>query len=219
MQGKIGFSEKKEVDGCDVGSFKLLCVTNRRNCNEDFFTRIQKIVSANSAGIILREKDLTEQEYEMLADRVMKICNDYGTNCILHSFVNVARKLECKKIHLPLPILRTMSPEDKEVFTMIGASCHSVEEALEAEKLGCNYIVVGHIFETDCKKGLPGRGVDFLRSVCESVSIPVYAIGGISKENIVEVRNVGAKGVCLMSGAMICEDVSKYFNEINSKIK
>lgn len=85
-----------------------------------------------------------------------------------------------------------------------------MEDALEAESLGCTYITAGHIFETDCKKGLPGRGLAFLRNVCVSVSIPVYAIGGIHDGNIAAVRGAGAKGACIMSGLMQCEDVKEY---------
>lgn len=193
----------------------ILCVTNRELCNEEFLVRVEKIAAAGPNGIILREKDLKEEEYKIIAREVIRICNKYGVNCILHSFVEAAKELGCKFIHLPLPVLRNLSKEDKVMFTILGTSCHSVEEAVEAEKLGCSYIIAGHIFDTDCKKGVPGRGVDFLKLVCESVSIPVYAIGGISKENIARVRNAGARGACVMSGAMVCGDVNKYMEEIN----
>ena len=87
-----------------------------------------------------------------------------------------------------MPVLRKLSEEKRSHFRIIGASCHSVEEAREAVELGCNYIIAGHIFATDCKKGLPGRGLDFLKEVCASVSVPVYAIGGINSENITLIR-------------------------------
>ena len=74
-------------------------------------------------------------------------------------------------------------------------------------KLGCSYITAGHIFATDCKRGLPGRGPEFLAEVCRTVDIPVYGIGGISPENIREVRAAGAAGACLMSSLMTAEDV------------
>lgn len=189
----------------------ILCVTNRVLCRENFLVRIQKIAEAHPAGIILREKDLTGEEYRELARATMQICNKYGTICILHSFVNVANELGAKAIHLPLPILRTLSKEDREVFTMLGASCHSMEDAIEAESLGCTYITAGHVFDTDCKKGLPGRGLNFLQNVCESVAIPVYAIGGISEGNFAEVIKVGASGACVMSGVMTCAEPGKYF--------
>ena len=185
----------------------ILCVTSRTLCREDFLTRIERIAACRPAGIILREKDLTSGEYASLAARVMEVCARYGVKCILHSFVDAAIRLHGDAIHLPLHILRQMTEEQKEHFTVIGASCHSVEEALEAQASGCTYITAGHVFETDCKKGLPGRGLEFLRSVCASVSIPVYGIGGIDADNISLVRNAGAVGACLMSSLMVCGDV------------
>lgn len=185
-------------------------MTNRILCKEDFLNRIEKIAAAHPAGIILREKDLPEKEYRQLAETVLEICRKHHTHCILHSFVKTAKALDVSAIHLPLALLRTLSVNDKERFTILGASCHSVEDAVEAQKLGCTYITAGHIFDTDCKKGLPGRGIDFLCKICKSVSIPVYAIGGIGSENIAEVRNAGAKGACIMSGMMVCENPQNY---------
>lgn len=206
----------------------ILCVTNRSLCQEDFLERIEKIAACHPAGIILREKDLSEEEYKELAEKVIEICARFGTNCILHSFVNVARELRCSALHLPLPVLRALAQEKRidlltsdisynfekgqTEFKILGASCHSVEEAIEAESLGCTYITAGHIFDTDCKKGLPGRGLTFLKEVCENVSIPVYAIGGINPENIAEIRLAHAAGACIMSSAMKCANVQEYLS-------
>lgn len=192
----------------------ILCVTNRNLCKTDFISRIEEIANARPKGIILREKDLSESEYKTLAKQITEICKKHSTTCILHSFVDVALELNSEAIHLPLPILRKMSSTQKEKLKTIGASCHSVSDAIEAEKLGCTYITAGHIFATDCKKGLPPRGTDFLKDVCKSVSIPVYAIGGINSSNIHYVINAGAKGACIMSGLMCCEDVSIYIKQL-----
>ena len=162
----------------------ILCVTNRLLCREDFLTRIQKIAACRPAGIILREKDLPEAEYKALAAQVLNVCREQQVPCMLHTFADAALELHWEAIHLPMPVLRSLSPEQKGKFRVIGASCHSAEEAREAEALGCTYITAGHIFATGCKKGIPGRGLDFLREVCREVSIPVYAIGGIRGENI-----------------------------------
>jgi thiamine-phosphate pyrophosphorylase len=89
-------------------------------------------------------------------------------------------------------------------FDEIGSSVHSVDEAKEAVRLGCTRLAAGHIFSTDCKPGLAPRGLGFLRSVCEAVPVPVYAIGGIdgSPEQLEAVKGCGAAGACMMSGAM-----------------
>ena len=176
--------------------------------------RVEKIAACRPKGIILREKDLTEEEYKKLAEQVLKLCERYEVPCMLHSFADAAMELGAENIHLPLHILRGMDEKKKEKLKEIGASCHSVEEAQEAEKLGCTYITAGHVFATDCKKGLPPRGLAFLQAVCQSVSIPVYAIGGIGSENIASVRKAGAKGACIMSGLMQCEDVEQFLRAL-----
>lgn len=167
------------------------------------------IASAHPKAIVLREKDLSEKEYEQLARQVMQICQKHGTQCIFHSFSNVAIALGAEAVHMPLPLLQKMTPQEKSHFQIIGASCHSLEEAKEAQDLGCTYITAGHIFLTDCKKGLPGRGLPFLEEICKAVRIPVYAIGGISSQNIESVRKTGAAGACIMSGFMRCKTVEE----------
>ena len=196
----------------------ILCVTNRILCKENFLQRVEEIAANKPKGIILREKDLSEKEYKELAENVLMICKKYDVPCMLHSFIDVAMELGAENIHLPLHILRKMDEKTKETFKIIGASCHSVEEAIEAERLGCTYITAGHVFVTDCKKGLAPRGLEFLQNVCKSVSIPVYAIGGISSENINAVRKVGAAGACVMSGLMRCENVKETMKGFEIKV-
>lgn len=184
----------------------ILCVTNRSLCREDFIKRLERIAAAHPAGVILREKTLSPQEYRPLAAEALAICRAHGVPCILHSFPDIARALKADGLHLPLDRLRAIPPEERTGFGMLGASCHSVEDAMEAEALGCTYLTAGHIFATDCKKGLPPRGLGFLRAVCQAVSIPVWAIGGIAPENIGAVMECGARGGCVMSSLMICPD-------------
>ena len=195
----------------------VLVITNRKLCKEDFFGRIEALAATGPGGIILREKDLPEAEYLKLARQTAEICDRYQTPCVLHSFPEIALELGVKRLHLPLPILRNLSPDERAYFTVLGASCHSAEDAREAEALGCTYITAGHVFDTDCKKGLPGRGLEFLKQVCESVKIPVYAIGGIAPENYKAVMAAGATGVCVMSGAMVCEAPGHYLSAFSEK--
>lgn len=199
----------------------IICVTNRKLCPgtypEDFLTRIEKIAYNRPAAIILREKDMHPEKYASLASRVMEICHKYGTQCILHTFTDVALSLGADALHVPLPILRQMDKKEREAFRILGTSCHSVEDAKEAVKLGCTYITAGHIFPTDCKKGLACRGMGFLESVCDSINIPVYAIGGINEQNINAIRGSHASGACIMSGFMQCPDVDRYFDYLTGK--
>ena len=196
----------------------VICVTNRKLCPGSFMEKLKEILEAAPAAVILREKDLPEEEYEKLAAEALKLAGETQTLCILHTFRNVAEKLHSKAIHLPMPILRTLTEEEKACFSILGASCHSVEEAQEAEKLGCTYITAGHVFATDCKKGLPPRGTAFLSNVCKAVSIPVYAIGGIGPENFQMVKEAGAAGGCIMSSIMQCGQADRYLKEFEDEI-
>ena len=179
------------------GNFdKIICVTNRKICPIPLEEQLGLLAKKGITRVILREKDLPEEEYAALAKRVLGVPE---IELFIHNFPNVARELSVKKIHLPLAKLtREICAE----FEVVGASVHSVEEALQAEKLGAAYVTAGHIFATDCKKGVPPRGLEFLENVCKSVQIPVYAIGGITRSNMHLALEAGAAGVCVMSGLM-----------------
>ena len=168
--------------------------------------RIEKVAKSGVDGLILREKDLSEEEYAVLAKEVLSICQREKVACILHSFPRVAAELGADGLHLPLPVLRGLTEEERGKFSCLGASCHSLGDVMDAAELGCSYVTLGHIFATSCKPGLPPRGVGLLREVCGASPLPVYAIGGIGEDNISQVMAAGATGGCLMSGMMVCPD-------------
>lgn len=184
---------------------RILAVTNRSLCSRPFLEQIRRVCEFRPAALILREKDLTADEYEALAKKVLKLCHEHQVPCILHSFTHVAQKLGVKSIHLPLHRLQEdLNNGTAYGFETIGVSVHSVEEARLAQSLGAAYLTAGHIYATACKQGVPPRGTSFLREVCGAVSIPVYAIGGIRLDQgqIKEVLDCGAAGGCVMSGMM-----------------
>ena len=195
----------------------IVCVTARDLCSGDFLSQLDMIAAASPEFIILREKDLSEDEYRQLAVSAIEICRKHNIKLMLHYFWRTAIEIGHKNIHLPLSVLGELSDVDRSCFEHIGASCHSVYDALLAQKLGADYITAGHVFATDCKKGLQPRGLGFLKDVCESVSIPVYAIGGISPENIDMVRKCGAGGACVMSGFMECADPLEFIRKFEKK--
>ena len=125
---------KKRAD--IINGSDILSVTNRKLCREKFLDRIEKIAAAHPAGIILREKDLSEEEYRNLAEQVLEICRKQETQCILHCFCDTAIELECDAVHLPLSVLMNMDPEKRKKFRIMGASCHSGEDAVMAERDG-----------------------------------------------------------------------------------
>lgn len=204
------------------GFERIIAVTNRSLSRRPFLEQIERICRHHPRAVLLREKDLPEEEYVLLAEKVSDVCRSYDVPFILHTYVQAARKLSCPFVHLPLPALRTYREERAGVQVTVegkkklssgkkecegpgvGTSVHSVEEALEARRLGAEYLIAGHIYPTDCKKGLSPRGTEFLREVCAAVDIPVYAIGGleIGTGQLEEVLGCGAAGGCMMSGMM-----------------
>ena len=204
-------------------SSDIICVTNRHLCEEEFREKLVEIAKAHPLAVILREKDMSEEEYRELASFFLPICREKGTKLFLHNFYRVAMELRSDGLHLPLHILEEVMSElgydqpelllDKLGVSELGTSCHSAHDARRAKNYGCTYILAGHIFDTDCKKGIPGRGLEFLRKVTEEVDLPVYAIGGIEPENIDEVRREGAAGACIMSSAMTVKSVEELLNK------
>lgn len=192
---------------------KVICITNRALCS-DFFSQLERVAAARPDRIILREKDLTESEYISLAKKAKGICEGYGVVLTLHSFVSAAKQVGVRSIQLPMPVLEGLDDSEIKWFDEVGVSCHSAQDAEYAKKRGAAFITLGHIFDTDCKKGLPGRGVRFLSEVCKAVSLPVYAIGGIDTLRAGAVTAAGAEGICVMSSIMKAPDPLKYIKEI-----
>ena len=183
----------------------VIYVTNRKLCKHDFLQQIEQLAKGKPHAIMLREKDLPLDEYEALARKVHSICQKYDVPIIINQNLSVAEKLKIGIIQLSMPNLRKYHG-NLQLFDQIGASVHSVEEATEAVTLGATYLIAGHIFSTDSKKGVPPRGLSFLKQVCDAVPIPVFAIGGITRNDVNDIKATGAKGVCIMSEAMTCEN-------------
>ena len=103
-----------------MSGFPILCVTDRTLCAPRFLAQVEAIAAAHPAGLILREKNLPEADYQALASDVLRICKQYEVPCILHTFVGAAKALGVKQIHLPLPVLRAQSKQDLAGFDAIG---------------------------------------------------------------------------------------------------
>lgn len=189
--------------------FKIICVTDRKLCKEDFLTRIEKIASAKPDRIMFRDKDCKDDEYVKMAFKVLDISDKYDVPCSMYFHPEIF-----SNIHMTMPMLQHIHLKDMNFLKLIGASVHSVDEAVEAENKGVDYVIAGHIFETSCKPDLAPRGLDFLHEVCESVKIPVYAIGGINSKNINQIAKAGADGACIMSGLMTCENPEEYIKDL-----
>ena len=198
---------------------KLNIITNRKLCeNENLERQIEKIFSAYEKKIILknfeivtltlREKDLGKNEYLNLVEKIYPICKRYRIDLILHQNydLNLDEKYKIEGIHLSYDNFKSLNKNIRKglikKYKRIGVSIHSLEEAREVENLGANYVVAGHIFETDCKKGLEPRGLNFIKELSSVLTIPIFAIGGINQEKSHLAINSGAFGVCMMSSLM-----------------
>ena len=198
---------------------KLNTITNRKLCeNENLEKQIEKIFSAYKRKIILedfevvaltlREKDLYKNEYLKLVEKIYPICQKYRIDLILHQNydLNLDEKYNIGGIHLSYDSFKSLNKNIREglikKYKKIGVSIHSIDEAKEVEMLGATYIVAGHIFETECKKDLKPRGLNFIKNLSSILTIPIFAIGGINQENSNLVINSGAFGVCMMSSLM-----------------
>ena len=128
----------------------VIAVTNRRLCARPFPEQIERVCRLHPKGLIVREKDLTEAEYARLFCQVMEICDRYQVPCICHTYIQTAKDAGCRQIHLPLPLLKSLSASGKlEGFDTIGVSVHSAAEAADAEKTGRRLC--------DCRPHLPDR--------------------------------------------------------------
>ena len=198
---------------------KLNIITNRKLCeNENLERQIEKIFSAYKKKIFLenfeivaltlREKDLYKNEYLNLVKKIYPICKRYRIDLILHQNydLNLDKKYKIEGIHLSYDNFKSLNKNNKEElirkYKKIGVSIHSLDEAKEVENLGATYVVAGHIFETDCKKDLEPRGLNFIKELSSILTIPIFTIGGINKENSHLAINSGAFGVCMMSSLM-----------------
>lgn len=183
-----------------------IVITNRHLVQGDFLKQLEKVTKLHPHALILREKDLTDDAYESLAKKVFDLCKREDITFFLHTKIEIARKIGCQNIHLSIPVLKGLSETEKkaltEDFCEISISCHSMEDVEIAMAGGATQIILGTIFETECKKGVIGKGVEFVREICQKCPLPVYAIGGMNLQRLPLVIDAGAAGCCMMSGFM-----------------
>ncbi len=183
-----------------------IVITNRHLVQGDFLKQLEKVTKLHLHALILREKDLADDAYESLAKKVFDLCKREDITFFLHTKIEIARKIGCQNIHLSIPVLKGLSETEKkaltEDFCEISISCHSMEDVEIAMAGGATQIILGTIFETECKKGVLGKGVEFVREICQKCPLPVYAIGGMNMQRLPLVIDAGAAGCCMMSGFM-----------------
>lgn len=197
--------------------FKLLAVTDRASCREAFADRLRHLAASGIEALILRAKELPPQDYLALASQAQLICQANRLPLILHTCFDSCQAAGSFSLHVSYPQL-VQQPQLRTQVQRLGVSVHTLTEARQAAALGADYLIAGHIFATACKQGLPARGTDFLRAVCDATPLPVYAIGGITPANISRIKKAGAAGACLMSSLMTCSEPALLVQELRREL-
>lgn len=188
--------------------FRLYLVTDRRQTRGRPLTDVvEECVEAGAGAVQLREKDLSAAELLALARPLRELTRRVGARLFINDRADVALAVGADGIqrgHTSLPI-RPLRNIVGDRF-LIGASVHSLEEARAAEQDGANFLVFGPVYETPSKRPYgPPQGVEALKRVVGSARIPVFAIGGITRERVAEVRRAGAHGVAVISAILAAE--------------
>ncbi len=182
-----------------------------RHClrGRDFYAAIEEALKAGVTLLQLREKDAAFQELLEEGRKVQALCRKYQVPFLIDDQVEVARALDADGVHLGQEdeaIERARAVLDRE--KIIGISAHNVEEALEAQRKGADYLGVGALYPTGSKKDASVLAPGVFRQVVEAVRIPVVGIGGIHEAQYGQVLDQGAAGCAMISGILGADDIT-----------
>ena len=192
-------------------NFDLYLVTDRTQTRgRDLLSVLEQALEGGVQAIQLREKDLGGKALFDLAEKTRELCGRYDALLLINDRIDVALAVDAagvqlSKTSLPISAARALLGAQK----LIGASTHSLDEARQAQSSGVDFVLFGPVYFTPSKAsfGAP-QGLDALKKIVANLRVPVYAIGGIKPENIIDVHSVGVRGVTLIS-AIIGSDRPK----------
>lgn len=203
-------------------SLLLYAVTDRawlgKNfCCENLSDAVLQAIEGGATLIQLREKELSEKEFLDEAFSIKEICASKKIPLIINDNVKIAKETDVCGVHIgqsdmELKEARKILGADK----IIGVSCQTVEQALQAEKNGADYLGVGAIFSTSTKTDADNVPLSTLKEICSSVKIPVVAIGGISLQNMNQLKGSGIAGVSVISAIFAQQDIRSSTKELKS---
>lgn len=180
----------------------VICITDRHLCHRPFQDQMRIVAAMKPKAVILREKDVMEDTYRILAERILPACEENGVPLIIHTFYRVALDMGIHRLQIPLAQLRELPEETRKQFDVLGTTVHSVEDAIEAVSLGATYLTASVASGGAHEYGTGNKLLDFLEEVSGAVDIPVYALGGASREQLEDCLARGAAGICMMSRLM-----------------
>lgn len=190
-------------------ALRLYLVTNRyQDSLESFLEKVETACRSGVTMIQLREKNLTTNRYYQLAKQVKEITDAYQIPLIIDDRLDICLAVDAAGLHigddeLPVSVARQVLGPDK----ILGVTAKTVERALEAETSGADYLGTGAIFPTTTKENAPITLISTLKTICQTVAIPVVAIGGLTSENIDQLIGTGIAGVAVVRDLMQAEDI------------
>lgn len=200
-------------------NYKLYLITDRNFLNGRSLKKcVEDAIKGGVTLIQIREKDASTREFYEVAKEVKEITSKYNIPLIINDRIDIAIAIDAEGVHLgqsdmPLKLARKILGEDK----IIGISANNLEEALEAQRDGADYIGLGPVFYTGTKKDIDEPiGVQGLREITKNIDIPSVAIGGINKENAKLVLESGVQGISLISAILGSENVEKASRELST---
>lgn len=189
---------------------------NGRKLSED----VKKALEGGATIVQLREKELSEEGFLKEALEIKKVTDQYEVPFIINDNVKIAKECGADGIHVgqdDTSILEVRKILGDDII--IGASAHNVEEALKAQKEGADYLGVGAVFGSQTKTNVCKMPNETLKAICEAVTIPVVAIGGITKENISLLQGTGIDGVAVVSALFAQEDITMAAKDMVDRVK
>lgn len=196
---------------CDKKDLLLYAVTDRHWLEgRTLYEVVKESLDGGATFIQLREKDLDEGTFLREAKELQKLCKEYKVPFVINDNVDIAIETDADGVHvgqsdMEAGDVRAKLGPDK----IVGVSAATVEEAVLAEKRGADYLGVGAVFPTGSKDDAREVSHETLKAICEAVSIPVIAIGGITRENVSELAGSGICGIAVISAIYGQKDIRK----------
>ena len=190
-------------------ALRLYLVTNRyQDSLENFLEKVETACRSGVTIIQLREKNLTTNQYYQLAKQVKEITDAYQVPLIIDDRLDICLAVDAAGLHigddeLPVSVARKVLGPEK----ILGVTAKTVKRALEAETSGADYLGTGAIFPTTTKENAPITLISTLKTICQTIAIPVVAIGGLTSENIDQLIGTGIAGVAVVRDLMQAEDI------------
>jgi thiamine-phosphate pyrophosphorylase len=197
--------------------FDLYLITDRTQTKgRDLLWVLEQALDAGVKAIQLREKDLGGRDLFSLAEKLSKLCQSYRSALFINERIDIALAVAAAGVQLgtgsvPVPIARKLLGAHK----MIGVSTHFLDEAMEAQEGGADFVLFGPVYLTPSKTayGAP-QGLNRLKEIVEKISLPVYAIGGVKLDYIPDLRRVGVFGIALISAIIGSDSPKAATNEL-----